>query len=200
MTKKNKKFEIEFDADFDEWFAKRKQNNQSAQQEQGSQSQPERKFEIKIDDDFDGWLTNNTQTNVTTIAETVFISYSSLEQRTAEEIKQKLESCRISCWMAPKSIPPGSDYGTEIPKAIKKCKIFLLILSENSQNSKWVPKELDMAIKHDLKVIPFQIDNSAINDRFEFSLINCQRIIAYKRKKEAFKDLKDAILEESKKC
>lgn len=192
-------FKIEFDEDFDEWLAKHKQNNQPAQQDQSSKNQTKKKFEITIDDDFDGWFTNNAQSNqpaITAKTETVFISYSSIEQQIAEEIKQKLESRRISCWMAPKSIPAGSDYGTEIPKAIKKCKIFLLILSENSQKSKWVPKELGMAINKDLKVIPFHIDDSAISERFEFSLINCQRIIAYKRKKAAFEELKEAILTE----
>ncbi len=129
-------------------------------------------------------------------AETVFISYSSIEQQTAEEIKQKLESNGISCWMAPQSIPAGSDYGTEIPKALKNCRIFLLVLSENSQKSKWVPKELDMAINKGLKIIPFQIDNSEINERFEFSLINCQRKIAYKRTNEAYKELINDIFTE----
>ena len=40
------------------------------------------------------------------------------------EIKQKLESCRISCWMAPKSIPGGRDYAECIPDAIDGCDVF----------------------------------------------------------------------------
>ena len=60
----------------------------------------------------------------------VFISYSSKEYDEAYAIKQVLETNGISCWMAPQSIPSGSDYSHEIPRAIKSCEVFLLILSK----------------------------------------------------------------------
>lgn len=76
----------------------------------------------------------------------VFISYSSKEYDRAFSLKQILEANGIGCWMAPQSIPSGSDYSQEIPRAIRECDVFLLLLSEASQDSKWVPKELDNAI------------------------------------------------------
>lgn len=123
----------------------------------------------------------------------VFISYSSKEIDIASQIRMVLEANGINCWMAPKSIPAGSDYGTEIPKAIERCKAFLLVLSEQSQQSQWVPKEVGMAIGLGKVVIPYHIDNSSITSAFNFYLTNSQRIDAYNSSSEAFRQLTDRI-------
>lgn len=47
---------------------------------------------------------------------------------------------------APDMIPVGSNYAREIPRAIRECDLFLLILSKESQESVWVEKEVDSAI------------------------------------------------------
>ena len=123
----------------------------------------------------------------------VFISYSSKEYDKANALKQVLEANEISCWMAPKSIPSGSDYSREIPKAIKSCEIFLLVLSEASQVSRWVPKELDNAINEGKIIIPFHTDESNLTDAFNFMLSNVQRIEAFNRLSDAYKQLIDQI-------
>ena len=123
----------------------------------------------------------------------LFISYSSTDQPIAENIKKELEKYKVSCWMAPDSIPAGSDYASEIPAAIKNGRICLVILSENSQKSKWVPKEIEQAIDEGLTIIPYQIDDSKVNTMFEFLLKNCQRINAY-NDSTALKKLTNVIL------
>jgi len=50
----------------------------------------------------------------------VFISYSSKEYETANIVRQTLKSNKIKCWMAPESIPAGSNYSREIPKGIRE--------------------------------------------------------------------------------
>ena len=115
----------------------------------------------------------------------VFISYSSLEYNEAAIIRSALETNGISCWMAPESIPIGSDYTKEIPAAINNCRIFLLILSENAQRSKWVPLELDRAYNAGKIILPFVIKNCALTDDFNFMLARTQRINAYYKKSEA---------------
>lgn len=119
----------------------------------------------------------------------VFISYSSKESAKAYALKSILVANGIECWMAPESIPSGSDYGVEIPKAIKSCDVFVLLLSSNAQESQWVPKELDYAITCRKHIIPFHIDDSDILDAFNFRLSNVQRIECYNRSIEAYKDL-----------
>ncbi|MBE6734650.1 MAG: TIR domain-containing protein [Ruminococcaceae bacterium] len=125
----------------------------------------------------------------------VFISYSTKDADIANQLRHILETNGIPCWMAPKSIPAGSDYGTEIPKAIKNCKVFLLLLSSSSQTSEWVPKEVGLAIGKGKVVIPFQIDNAAISDAFDFYLTNSQRIDAYNRTAEAYRELIERLMQ-----
>ena len=59
----------------------------------------------------------------------IFISYSSKEYELAKKLKIYLEKNKISCWMAPDSIPKGSNYSNEIPMIIYNVKVFLIILS-----------------------------------------------------------------------
>lgn len=119
----------------------------------------------------------------------VFISYSSKERELAEEVKNILEKNSIRWWMAPHSIPPGSDYGYEIPNAIDECKVFLLILSVASQKSKWVPKEVKMAIDSGKIIVPFHIDGGDINRQFKFYLCDSQIISANNRMEDAYNEL-----------
>ena len=119
----------------------------------------------------------------------VFISYKAEEFEDAIWVKSVLENNGISCWMAPMSISGGASYATEIPKAIRACKVFLLMLSEKSQNSKWVPRELDQAINAGKTVLPFMLENCELKDDFNFYLTNVQRYAAYENKASAMKKM-----------
>lgn len=112
----------------------------------------------------------------------VFISYKAEEYDEAKWVKTELEKNGISCWMAPMSIIGGASYATEIPKAIKACKAFVLILSEKAQNSKWVPRELDQAINAGKIILPFVLEDCRLKDDFNFYLTNVQCYFAYKNK------------------
>ena len=68
----------------------------------------------------------------------------------------------------------GSDYATEIVDAIQQSAGVILVLSENSQKSEWVPKELDIAISNSKVVFPIHIDHSPIEKGIGFRLANCQ--------------------------
>lgn len=115
----------------------------------------------------------------------VFISYKSEEFDEANWVKTTLETNGISCWMAPMSISGGSSYAVEIPQAIRECKVFVLILSEKSQLSKWVPRELDQAINEEKLILPFMLENCPLKDDFNFYLTNVQRYAAYESKSNA---------------
>lgn len=130
----------------------------------------------------------------------VFISYKSEEYDQAMWVKTALETNGISCWMAPMSIPGGSSYANEIPTAIRNCRVFVLILSEKAQLSKWVPRELDQAINESKIVMPFMLENCALKDDFNFYLTNVQRYEAFQNKSKTIEKMVNeikAILAES---
>ncbi len=105
-----------------------------------------------------------------------FISHSSKDIKIIEQLINILKNCGILYWKAPEMIPAGSNYAREIPKAIKDCNIFLFVVSEASQNSIWVEKEVDIAINYRKKVIPVRIDEISLNDMYRFYLNNIQTI------------------------
>lgn len=115
----------------------------------------------------------------------VFISYKSEEFQEADRVRQQLESGGISCWMAPNSITGGASYATEIPQAIRSCRVFVLILSRRAQLSQWVPKELDQAINCGKIIMPFMLENCPLEDDFSFYLSNVQRYPAYEGREAA---------------
>ncbi len=119
----------------------------------------------------------------------VFISYKAEEFDDANWVKTALETNGIRCWMAPMSIPGGSNYAKEIPQAIREAKVFVLILSERSQLSTWVPKELDQAINEGKTIMPFMLENCRLKDDFNFYLSNVQRYAAYANKSAAIEKM-----------
>lgn len=119
----------------------------------------------------------------------VFISYSTVDAVQAETVRNVLEKNGLSCWMAPRDIPGGSNYTKEIPIAIRNCKVFVLILSKNAQSSRWVLKELDSAVNCGKVILPFMLEDCILNDEFNFLLTGAQRYAAYQKKAEAMETL-----------
>lgn len=119
----------------------------------------------------------------------VFISYSTIDTAQAETVRNVLEKNGLSCWMAPRDIPGGSNYTKEIPIAIRNCKVFVLILSKNAQNSHWVLKELDSAVNCAKVILPFMLEDCTLNDEFNFLLTGAQRYSAYQKTAEAMETL-----------
>ena len=119
----------------------------------------------------------------------VFISYSTVDAVNAETVRNVLEKNGLSCWMAPRDIPGGSNYTKEIPIAIRNCKVFVLILSKNAQGSQWVLKELDSAVNCGKVILPFMLEDCILNDEFNFLLTGAQRYAAYQKTAEAMETL-----------
>lgn len=61
-------------------------------------------------------------------------------------MREWLEDADLTCWMAPRDIAPGLDYGTQIIDAIEACTVLVLVLSESSNDSIYVRKEVERAI------------------------------------------------------
>lgn len=106
----------------------------------------------------------------------VFISYSSKQENIATEIRDTLESNSISCWMAPDSIPTGDNYLSVIPLALEQVDVLLLLLTPDSEKSRWVQKEVGSAVGADKKVLPYQLERFELTKEFSF-LLNGEQIM-----------------------
>lgn len=109
-----------------------------------------------------------------------FISYSTKNQAAADSIRELLKRKGIATWMAPGDIPAGSKYAQVINRAVKECSCFVLVLTEDAQNSVWVAKEVERAINYRRPIIPVQLEDVTLNDEFEL-YISSDQLVAIRK-------------------
>ena len=122
----------------------------------------------------------------------VFISYSSRDKTTALAICHVLEEHRIRCWMAPRDIPPGADYGDVIDEAIVGCRLFVLVFSGPATLSQWVKGELNLAFTERKIIIPYRIDETPLTGAMRLILNQTHWIEAYSDAEARFGELVEA--------
>lgn len=118
----------------------------------------------------------------------VFISYSSEDREQAEHIRRVLQTNRLSCWFAPRNIGQG-DFTETIPKAMKNCGAFVLVLSKNAQASPWVRREIDFAVDRKLPIFPIALEKFDMDDKFNFMLNTLTRYEAYTQEEATLRKL-----------
>lgn len=123
----------------------------------------------------------------------VFISYSSHDKNVADAICHFLEGNGIPCWIAPRDILPGETWAGSIIKAIRNCSVMLLIYSKNSNESGQVANEVDKAFSNGKTIIPFMMDQTPLNDDFDYYLSRKHWLLAYPDYKTRFADLLNAV-------
>jgi len=84
----------------------------------------------------------------------VFISYAHVDLTFATKIKEYLELHSIKCWMDMTRLEAGNDWRLDIGTGLLNSKLVLFIGSRASLISDWCIKELHMAKKHRLVIIP----------------------------------------------
>jgi TolB-like protein len=104
------------------------------------------------------------------MAHDVFISYSSVDTIAGETVCSILEQNGISCWIAPRDITPGLDFAEAIIDGIKSSKLFILVYSSNSNNSKQVIREVDRAVHLGLPVINLRLEDVPLSKQLEYYL------------------------------
>ena len=91
------------------------------------------------------------------MAKHAFISHASKDKEIAKKICDMLENRGIECWLAPRDIIPGRDYGEEIIRGIEETAATVLLMSENANDSTFVKKEIERAISKAKPVLPVRI-------------------------------------------
>src|SRR3990172_2643493 len=86
----------------------------------------------------------------------VFISYSRLDIEFVEQLVADLRASGFKAWYDLSGLEGGTQWGSEIQKAIENSQFFILVLSPNSLKSKWVQREFLFAENCNIKVIPLQ--------------------------------------------
>ena len=69
-----------------------------------------------------------------------------------------LEKHGVLCWIAPRDVTPGKNYGAAIIDAISECEFFVLILSSLSNDSQQVVREVERAASTQSVLIPLRVE------------------------------------------
>lgn len=96
-----------------------------------------------------------------------FVSYSSKDEAFVDRLLADLKHKGVPCWFAPEDMKIGDKVLERIEQAIKEHKWLLLVLSENSVSSKWVKKEVEIALEKERRqnrmfLFPVRLDDAVI--------------------------------------
>jgi hypothetical protein len=100
----------------------------------------------------------------------VFISYSSKDKTAADAVCAVLEGAGIRCWVAPRDIRPGVEYGAAIIEAIDQCRVMILIFSSSANNSGQIRREIERAVSKSIPLIPVRIEEVVPTKSLEYFL------------------------------
>ena len=100
----------------------------------------------------------------------VFISYSSKNKNVADAVVSDFEQHGIRCWYAPRDIVPGQEWVSAIHDAITACRLFVLIYTDSSNESKQVANEVALAFNSGKTLIPFRLSDAEMSSELEYYL------------------------------
>lgn len=87
----------------------------------------------------------------------VFVSHASEDAGLANSLCELLESHGLRCWIAPRDVRPGYNYGEEIVHGIERCYALLLLLSPDSNVSNAVASEVEQAFSAAKHIVPVRL-------------------------------------------
>jgi formylglycine-generating enzyme len=102
----------------------------------------------------------------------VFVSYSAHDKAFADAACAVLEHHRIRCWIAPRDITPGEEWGDAIIKGIGGSRMMVLIFSGHANASGQVRREVERAISRGMTVMPIRVEDVRPEGAMEFALGN----------------------------
>jgi endo-1,4-beta-xylanase len=100
----------------------------------------------------------------------VFISYSSKDKTAADAACAMLENAGVRCWIAPRDIRPGVEYGTAIVDAIDHCRAMILVFSSSANESHQIHREIERAVSKGVSILPVRIEEVAPTKSMEYFL------------------------------
>jgi MFS transporter, Spinster family, sphingosine-1-phosphate transporter len=106
------------------------------------------------------------------MAHDVFISHSAKDKTTADAVCATLESEGIRCWIAPRDVVPGTEWGRSIIEAIERTRIMVLLFTANANASPQIRREVERAANHDVVILPFRVENVIPDKSLEYFVGN----------------------------
>jgi hypothetical protein len=105
------------------------------------------------------------------VSHDIFICYSARDKTVANAMCAVLEAEGIRCWIAPRDIVPGADWGESIIDAINEARAMVLVFSSNANEAQQqIKREVERAVNKGIPVVPFRIENVLPTKALEYFL------------------------------
>lgn len=88
----------------------------------------------------------------------IFVSHASADAAWANSAVSELERRGLTCWIAPRNIPPGAVYQQSLWDALQASSAVLFVHSSQSSGSAHVLRELEVGTRFGVPIVPVQID------------------------------------------
>ena len=113
------------------------------------------------------------------MAKTAFISYASEDESVAGTISEYLERTGVSCWIAPRDVRLGADYGSEIIDGIESSSVMVLVLSEHANSSEFVKREVERAVAKGKPIFPVRVREVVPSKSLELFISSAEWVDAW---------------------
>jgi hypothetical protein len=100
----------------------------------------------------------------------IFVSYSSPDQAKADQICAALENAGQPCWIAPRDLCAGTQWGAGIVEAIKSCDAVVVVFSQAANASPQVAREMELAVANRRPLIPIRVADDMPTDDMQYFL------------------------------
>ena len=114
------------------------------------------------------------------LSKIAFLSYATPDKEAAYRLCLLLEEQGIGCWIAPRDVTPGADYGEAIIRAIEATAATVLLLSAHANASIHVTHEVERATSKRKRVIPIRLEDVAPSPSLELHLATAHWVDAWR--------------------
>ncbi len=104
------------------------------------------------------------------LAYDVFVSYSHHDKPEGDAVCATLEANGIRCWIAPRDVIPGQEWGAAIVDAIQSSRVMVLVFSSHANTSPQIRREVQLAVDAETVLIPFRIEDVAPTQSLKYFL------------------------------
>ena len=104
----------------------------------------------------------------------VFLSHSSENSKEVREVCALIEKEGYDCFLAPRDIRSGHEYAEEIIDGIDSSDVMLLFLSEKSNSSPHVLREVERAVSKKIPIVVYELEKVQLSKSMEYFLMTHQ--------------------------
>ncbi len=112
----------------------------------------------------------------------IFVSYSTHDIEQVDLLNKQLSGTPVDVFIAEHSVLPSENLGIVISNAIEECDLFVVLWSQNAQESGWVSQEIGKATAYNKPILPLVLTENISLPGF---ISNLKYIPVYKNPENA---------------